>query len=199
MISVYRITLGIRTGFLSITKKPNKTGIFCNPRNWARGVPARRSSVTATRAPKNQPSSGTREYGFQRFPNRNPPRSEFAPFPLSPAIRGLEPQPCAVRLPEKAMRPYGQDQQDDGVRDQVAKRRGEDHGHEDFGEPQQEAGERGSHDRASAPQDGGHERLPAEHDPHVRVQHGVGDAEEDPRGGGPRRSQRGRRGGHGIK
>src|SRR3990172_1736829 len=89
MISVYRITLGIRTGFLSITEKPNKTGIFCNPRNWARGVPARRSSVTATRAPKNQPSSGTREYGFQRFRNRDLPRSEFAPFPLSPPIRRL--------------------------------------------------------------------------------------------------------------
>src|SRR3990172_7491609 len=120
MISVYRITLGIRTGFLSITEKPNKTGIFCNPRNWARGVPARRSSVTATRAPKNQPSSGTREYGFQRFRNRDLPRS---------------------------------------------------------------------------PQDGGHERLPAEHDPHIRVQHGVGDAEEDPRGGGQRGSQREREGG----
>src|SRR3990170_5021834 len=89
MISVYRITLGIRTGFLSITEKPNKTGIFCNPRNWARGVPARRSSVTATMAPKNQPSSGTREYGFQRFRNRDLPRPEFAPFPLSPPIRRL--------------------------------------------------------------------------------------------------------------
>src|SRR4030067_1243233 len=89
MISVYRITLGIRTGFWSITEKPNKTGIFCNPRNGARGVPARRSSVTATRAPKNQPSSGTREYGFQRFRNRDLPRPEFAPFPLSPPIRRL--------------------------------------------------------------------------------------------------------------
>src|SRR3990170_8188010 len=174
MISVYRITLGIRTGFLSITEKPNKTGIFCNPRNWARGVPARRSSVTATRAPKNQPSSGTREYGFRRFRNRDLPRPEFAPSPLSPPIRRLEPQPRAVRLPEKAVRPYGQDQQDDGICDQVAQRRGEDHGHEDFGEPQQEACQGGSHDRPPPPKDGGHERLPAEHDPHIRVQHGVG-------------------------
>src|SRR3989304_10614570 len=176
MSSVYRITLGIRTGSLSITERPNKTGIFCNPRTCARGVPMRRSSVTATRAPKSQPSSGTREYGFQRFRNRDLARSEFAPFPLSPAIRGLEPQPRAVRLPEKAVWPYGQDQQDDGIGDQVSQCRGEDHGHEDLGEPQQETGERGSHDRPPPPQDGGHERLPAEQNPHIRVQHGGGDA-----------------------
>jgi hypothetical protein len=48
-------------GFFSMTSKPNRTGILGNPKANATGVPAKRSSVTAIKAPQNQPSSGTLE------------------------------------------------------------------------------------------------------------------------------------------
>ncbi len=48
-----------------------------------------------------------------------------------------------MRLAKEAVGSEGQDEQDDGIGDQVAQRRGKNHCDENFDKPQQEASQRG--------------------------------------------------------